>query len=266
MTDLNNKVVWITGASSGIGAALSKEFSSKGCRLILSARTVEALERVKDEIEAISDKDVKILQLDLLNSNTLPAKASEAIDFFGQVDILVHSGGISQRSMVVDTPLEIDRRIMEINFFGAVALTKEILPRMIENGFGHIVPISSLTGKFGSPYRSGYAASKHALHGFFDSLRAENYKKNIFVTIPTPGFIRTNISINAVTETGESLNQMDDAQENGMAPERCAELIVKGVERQKNELLIGGKETFGVYIKRFFPNWFARVIRSMKVR
>ena len=266
MTDLNNKVVWVTGASSGIGEAVSKAFAGKGCRLILSARSYDALERVKGEIQSSGSKEVEILTLDLADNPALADKARKALDIFGRVDILVHSGGISQRSMVIDTPLEIDRRIMEINFFGAVALTKEILPSMIEQGFGHIVPISSLTGKFGSPYRSGYAASKHALHGFFDSLRAENYKKNIFVTIPTPGFIRTNISINAVTETGESLNQMDDAQENGMAPERCAELIVKGVERRKNELLIGGKETMGVYIKRFFPNWFARIIQTMKVR
>ena len=266
MTDLKNKVVWITGASSGIGEALSNEFARQGCRLILSARNLDALERVKTEIQNSTNIKAEVLSLDLAKADSLPEKAATALDFYGSVDILVHSGGISQRSMVVDTPIEIDRRIMEINYFGAVALTKAILPSMIKNGFGHIVPISSLTGKFGSPYRSGYAASKHALHGFFDSLRAENYKKNIYVTIPTPGFIRTNISLNAVTETGESLNQMDDAQENGMSPEKCARIIVSGVRHKRNEVLVGGREKMGVYIKRFFPNLFARIIRKMKVR
>ena len=266
MTELNNKVVWITGASSGIGEALSKEFAAKGCRLILSARNTEALEKVRSAIKDVHEVEVKILRLDLSEAETLPGRAQEAWQLFGQIDILVHSGGISQRSLVLDTPVEIDRRLMEINFFGAITLTKAVLPAMIENGFGHIVPISSLTGKFGSPYRSGYAASKHALHGFFDSLRAENYKQNIFVTIAIPGFIRTNISMNAVTETGESLNQMDEAQQNGMSAEKCAKLIVHGVQKKKNEILIGGKETLGVYIKRFFPNWFTKIIRKTKVR
>lgn len=266
MTKLENKVVWVTGASSGIGEALSKEFASRGCQLILSARSEERLIQVQSEIKANSDVNVEVLGLDLADAGSLEQKAEEALSYFGRVDILVHSGGISQRSMVLDTPVEIDRHIMGINFFGAVALTKAILPSMIKNGFGHIVPISSLTGKFGSPYRSGYAASKHALHGFFDSLRAENYKQNIFVTIAVPGFIRTNISLNAVTETGESLNKMDEAQENGMAPEKCAKLIVNGVVDQKNEVLIGGKERIAVYLKRFFPNWFAKFIRKAKVR
>ena len=266
MISLKDKIVWITGASSGIGEALAKEFAKNESSLILSARNKESLEAVKSSILDQYNVNVEVLVLDLLKADELTTKSEEALEIFGKIDILVHSGGISQRSMVVDTAITIDRRIMEINFFGAVALTKAILPSMIENGFGHIVSISSLTGKFGSPYRSGYAASKHALHGFFDSLRAETYKKNIFVTLVTPGFIRTNISLNAVTETGEALNQMDDAQEKGMSAELCARIIVKGVAKGKNELLIGGRETIGVYIKRFFPNWFARIIRKVKVR
>lgn len=266
MTNLENKVVWITGASSGIGEALSHEFAAKGCQLILSARNEEKLLEVQSELKAKRKTNVEILKLDLSEADTLPNKSETALNLFGKIDILVHSGGISQRSMVLDTPVEIDRRIMEINFFGAASLTKAVLPSMVENGFGHIVAISSLTGKFGSPYRSGYAASKHALHGFFDSLRAENYKQNIFVTLVTPGFIRTNISLNAVTESGEALNKMDEAQEKGMSPEKCAQIIVSGVAKQKNELLIGGREVMAVYIKRFFPNIFARIIRKAKVR
>ena len=137
---------------------------------------------------------------------------------------------------------------------------------MVAQGSGHIVAISSLTGKFGSPFRSAYAASKHALHGFFDSLRAELWKQNVLVTIVTPGFIRTNVSINALTEKGEALGEMDDAQAQGMDPMVCATKIVAGIEKNKNEILMGGKETMGVYIKRLFPNWFAKIIRKAKVR
>jgi len=266
MINLKEKVVWITGASSGIGEALAKEFARSGSILLLSARNEESLKKVKSSLENEFAAKVEILVLDLEKADELVGKANEALAVFGHIDILVHSGGISQRSMALDTSIEVDRRIMEINFFGAVALTKAILPAMLKNGFGQIVPISSLTGKFGSPYRSGYAASKHALHGFFDSLRAENYNKNILVTLVTPGFIRTNISYNAVTANGEALKQMDDAQEKGMAPEVCARIIVSGVSKGKNEILVGGREKFGVYIKRFFPNWFAKVIQKAKVR
>ena len=185
---------------------------------------------------------------------------------FGRIDVLIHSGGISQRSMVLDTDIEVYRSLMEIDYFSTVILSKAVLPSMINNGFGHIVAISSLTGKFGSPYRSGYAAAKHALHGFYDSLRAEIYKENIWVTLVTPGFIHTNVSVNALTEHGKKLNEMDDAQAKGMSPEECARKIIKGIINQDNEILVGGKETFAVYLKRFFPNLFARIIRTAKVR
>ena len=211
-------------------------------------------------------ENAKILPLDLSQPETLNDKAIEALQLFGTIDILINSGGISQRAMALDTQIEIDRRLMEVNYFGTVILAKAVLPSMIENGFGHIVAISSLVGKFGSPLRSGYAASKHALHGFFDSLRAELYTKNIHVTLVTPGFVKTNVSINALTEDGKALNQMDEGQEKGMTAEQCARKIIKGIEKEKNELLMGGKETLAVYIKRFFPGLLARIVRKAKVR
>jgi dehydrogenase/reductase SDR family protein 7B len=266
MISFHNKVIWVTGASSGIGEAVAKALALKGAILILSSRKEPELERVKNELQGENVGKTRILPLDLAVTNSLAEKAQEALSYFGRVDVLVASGGISQRSIAVETSTEVDQRLMDVNFFGTVVLAKAILPTMIENGFGYIVPISSLVGKFGSPYRSAYAASKHALHGFFDSLRAENYQKNIYVTIVTPGFIKTNVSVNALTEDGKALNEMDDAQAKGMPAELCAKKIVKGMERTKNELLIGGKERFGVYIKRFFPNLFAKIIRTAKVR
>jgi short-subunit dehydrogenase len=266
MATVKDKVVWITGASSGIGEAVAKEIAKKGANLILSSRKKDTLLKVQSSLSNKENYKSHILPLDLSQPETLNDKAKEALNFFGRIDIVIHSGGISQRAMARDTPIEVDRRIMEINYFGTVILTKAVLAAMIKNGFGHIVSISSLVGKFGSPYRSGYAASKHALHGFFDSLRAEEYMKNIYVTLVTPGFVKTNVSINALTDDGTPMNQMDEGQEKGMNTDQCARKIIRGIEQEKNELLIGGKETIAVYIKRFFPGLFTRIIRKAKVR
>jgi short-subunit dehydrogenase len=266
MASINNKVVWVTGASSGIGEALVRVLAEKNNKLILSSRKVEVLDKVKASLPVAARENTKILPLDLSQPDTLNEKATEALKLYGKVDVLIHSGGISQRAMALDTQIEVDRRIMEVDFFSTVILTKAVLPTMIENGYGHIIPISSLVGKFGSPFRSGYAAAKHALHGFYDSLRAEVYTKNIFVTLVTPGFVKTNVSINALTEDGKALNQMDEGQEKGMTAEQCARKIIKGAEKEKNELLMGGKETMAVYIKRFFPGLLARIVRKVKVR
>ena len=266
MTKIKDSVVWITGASSGIGEALTYELAQKGAKLILSARNKEKLQEVKGKCKGTSQENIQVLPLDLSKSETLEVSAEAALQFFGHVDVVIHSGGISQRALAKDTLLEVDRRVMEINYFGTIALTKHLLPSMLERKSGHFVAISSLVGKFGSPYRTGYAASKHALHGFFDSLRAELWKDNIKCTIVCPGFIKTQISVNALTEDGSALNKMDDAQANGMPAEVCARKIIKGIENNKNELLIGGKETLGVYVKRFFPAQFVKIIRKAKVR
>lgn len=264
MASLENKVVWITGASSGIGEGIVKVLALQNVKLILSSRRQEALEKVKEHCQ--KKENVKILCVDLAQPETLVAKAKEAMALFGRVDIIIHSGGISQRSFAMDTDMEVSRRLMEVNFFSTTILTKALLPSMIENGFGHVVAISSLVGKFGSPYRSGYAASKHALHGYYDSLRAEMWKKGVLVTIATPGFIKTNVSINALTEKGDASNTMDPGQENGLSSEECGKQIIKAIIKEKEEVRIGGKETMAILIKRFFPRIFSKIIRKANVR
>lgn len=266
MSHLRNKVIWLTGASSGIGEALAYELARRGARLILSARRKEELERVKGNCIASAQPDVRILPLDLEQGATLKLSTQAALQLFGQIDILVNNGGISQRSLVADATLDVDRRIMEINYFGAIALTKYLLPHFITRREGHFVNVSSITGKFGTPYRSGYAASKHALHGFFDALRAEHYKDNISVTMICPGFIRTALTLSALTADGSPLNKMDAAQYKGMPADSCARQIVSAIEKKKEEVYIGGREVFGVYLKRFFPTLFSRLIRSVAVR
>lgn len=261
---MKSKIVWITGASSGIGEALTKAYLANGHKVIISARKQEVLEKLRSECG--SAENICVLPLDLNDTDSLEEKAKAAIQAFGKVDVLINNGGISQRSLALDTSLEVDRKIMEVNFFGTIALSKAILPHFKANKSGHFGVVSSLVGKFGSPYRSAYAASKHALHGFFDSLRAEHFKDNIAVTMICPGFIRTQVSINALTGDGSPLNEMDEAQAKGMSAEDCAKRIFKAMESKKEEVLIGGKEKYAVYLKRLLPAVFSKILKKAKVR
>lgn len=263
MNSYNNKIVWITGASSGIGRALAIEFSKQGALLILSARNNEAL--IETRSLCSDHKNVKLLPLDLLEIEKFEALTKEALSLFGGLDVLVNNGGISQRSLAVETSISVDRKLFEINYFGTIALTKAVLPFFIENKKGQIAVTSSVVGKFGSPVRTAYAASKHALHGFYDSLRAELHSYNIGVTIICPGPINTAISENALTASGEKQNKKDDAIASGMSPEVLAKRYIKALKKNKREAWIGKKEVFAIYVKRFFPGLFARIIRNVKV-
>jgi len=260
---MKNTVVWITGASSGIGEALAYNYSAKGAKLIISARNRDELFRVK--MACKNPALVHVLSFDLENTEMLPQKAADAIRIFGRIDLLINSGGISQRSLAIDTTLATEERLMRINFWGTVGLSKAVLPTMIAQGGGHIVCISSLVGKFGTRLRSAYSASKHALHGYFDSLRSEVFDKNIHITIACPGYIKTNVTINALTADGTPQGSMDEAQANGMSPEACAAEIVKAIDQKKEEVYIGGKEVKGVLFKRLLPARFSKYIRKANV-
>ena len=261
--EIRNKVVWITGASSGIGEALAYKLNEMGAKLILSSRNRASLYVVKSKCK-INPLDIHILPLDLENTNSLKEVTASAIRIFNRIDIIIHSGGVSQRSLALETNLEVAQRIMNINFWGTVALTQRILPTMLSNNSGHIVIISSLVGKFGTKFRSAYSASKHALHGYFDSLRTEINPK-IKICIICPGFIKTNVTINALTADGTKQNSMDDAQANGMPADQCALEIIKAIQSEKEEVYIGGKEKYAVLLKRFFPGLFSKIVRKTKV-
>ncbi|MEM9338658.1 MAG: SDR family oxidoreductase [Bacteroidota bacterium] len=262
MTTIAGKVVWLTGASSGIGEALAYELSKKMAKLILSARRIDELERVKKACTG-DPESIKLLTIDLENNFSLQQKVKEAETLFGYVDIVINNAGISQRDTVLNTSLDVDRKIMEINYFGTTTISKLLLPKMIERGRGHHVIISSTVGIINTPLRSTYGASKHALHGFYDALRAECYKDNIQVTMILPGYIKTKISYNALLGNGQKQNKMDKGQKNGLSAEKCARLIVKSIQNNKQEIYIGGiKEKLGIYLKRFFPNLAIKVIRK----
>lgn len=260
---IKNKVFWITGSSSGIGKSLAVELSNQDASLILSSRNKKTLEEVKKLCK--NSSRVKILPLDLEDYLQMNAKVEEAISFFGKIDVLVNNGGISQRSLVKDTNISVDKRLMDINYLGTVALTKALLPHFIKNKSGHFVVTTSIVGKIGTPLRSTYAATKHALHGFFDSLRAEHYSDNIAVMF-CPGFVTTNVSKNALTGDGSPQNKMDTATANGIAPERFAKLMLKAIKNRREEVYISGaKEKLGVYAKRFFPKLLSKMIRKLSV-
>lgn len=259
-------VYWITGASSGIGLGLAHEFSRLGHNLILSSRNPQKLEEIRLSLPH-PDK-AKILSFDLSDTQKSTQITDEAFKLFGAVDTIILNAGLSQRSLVQDTHLDVYRDLMEVNYFGNISLTKAILDKFQAQNHGQFVVISSLVGKFGTAYRSGYSASKHALHGFYDSLRAEMMmdQKNIDVTIICPGFVATNISFNALGADGKAIHQYDKANAEGISPEEFAKRAVSVIIGRKFEAYIGGKETLGVYLKRFLPDVFVRKIAKTKVR
>ncbi len=257
-----NKIVWITGASSGIGEALVYAFIDAGAQVIASARKVEELSRVKEQCSI--PEVCHVLPLDLTKVDTFEATVKDVFAKFERVDYLINNGGVSQRSTVLETPLEIDRRIMEVNFFGTVALTKCVLPYMLSQGGGYIAATSSISGKFGFYQRSAYAASKHALHGFFESLRLENRRQNIRVSMIVPGRVRTNISINAIDREGRAHGKMDEGQAGGISPSKAARQILRGLAKGKKEINVGGKELLMLYFKRFLPSLHYLISKNIK--
>lgn len=246
-------VVWITGASAGIGAAIARQYAAQGARLVLSARRTGALNETRARCEALGAAAALVLPLDLAQPDTHADAVQTVLAAFGRIDVLVNNAGISQRSLASETVLDVDRRLMAVNFIGTVSLTKAVLPVMARKGGGHLVAVTSLVGHIGTPMRSAYAASKHALHGFFNSLRAEVWRDGIAVTLVCPGFIRTDVSINALAGDGSAYGIMDRGQKNGMDPDDCARKIVRGLRKQKAEIWVGGKEVFAVWIERFCP-------------
>ena len=262
MIDFRKKTVWITGASSGIGEHLAAEFAAEGARVIISSHEQEELERVKEKLKPVSD-DVHVEVFNLGDPEAVLAAADRVLKAFGGVDVLMNNGGISQRALAVETPVEIDRRIMEIDYFAGVILAKAVLPGMIERGEGYFGVTSTITGKFGFPMRSAYSAAKHALFGFYESLLAENHKHGIRVTMFSPGRVRTNISVNSVDREGKARGVMDPGQANGIPPEKCARKMVRSMKKGRRDVLIGGFELIMVYIYKYVRPLYYRKSRTM---
>ncbi len=195
----------------------------------------------------------------------MPETVAQVVAKYGLIDILINNAGISQRSLIAETDFDVYKKLMDVNYLGTVALTKALLPHFIANQKGHFVTVTSLMGKFGSPYRSGYCGAKHALHGFFDVLRMEHEKDGIAVTLICPGFVNTNVAKNALTADGSSQNEQDSATQNGIPAEVLAKKMIRAMERKKFEAYIGGKERLGVYL-RLFPKLLHKIVLKSTVR
>lgn len=268
-----DQVVWITGASSGIGEGLAYALAKENAKLILSARRVDELERVKArciELGAAIGNGAPpvpyVLPLDVSDLDSLPEKARIALAAFGHLDILVNNAGIGMRGYVVDTDIAVQQRVMQVNYFGPIALTKAVLPYMIQQGGGHLVVVSSLTGKLPVPGRTAYCASKHALHGFFDALRGEVDPHGIKVTIVCPGFVRTHISENSLLADGSPRGiKTKKEHRRSLTPEESARHILYAIRAGKEEYDYGGYERFVVPIRKLFPWLYSRAIRRIRL-
>ncbi len=261
-----DKTIWITGGSSGIGEALALQFASQGARIVLSARRNDELNRVRDACigQGLSSENVLVLPLDVTDFEFMPVAVTRVCDAFGHIDMLINNAGISQRSLCVDTDMTVYRKLFDVDVLGQIALTKAVLPLMLERRSGHIVITSSVAGKIGVARRTGYCAAKHAVMGFYDALRAETSGVGIKVTTITPGFINTNISVNALKGDGSEFGSVDKDIAGGMDVTRCAEVIMEGFRKGTPEIAVGeGMEMKALWLKRFFPKAVFKKVAQM---
>ncbi|XP_015801385.3 dehydrogenase/reductase SDR family member 7B isoform X1 [Nothobranchius furzeri] len=274
-TSVQGAVVVITGASSGLGKECAKAFHAAGARLVLCGRDAARLQQVVQDLKGSSTDQQKqtftpcAVIFDLAKADTVDKAAEEILKCFGRVDILVNNAGVSYRGNIVDTHMSVQRDVMETNYFGTIALTQALLPSMIQRHSGHIVVISSVQGKLAIPYRSAYAASKHATQAYFDCLRAEIECFGIPVTVISPGYIRTNLSINAVTGDGSKYGVMDKTTESGWDPRDVATTVLKAVRhRSKDVVLAGLLPSVAIYLRTLWPALFFKLMssRARKIR
>ena len=252
-------VVWITGASSGIGAALAEAWAAPGVTLLLSGRREDALAAVAARCAA-KGAAAHPLAFEATDLDRLPAVVDRAISLAGPIDTLVNNAGVSQRSLAVDTDLATYRRIMEIDWLAPVALTRLLLPHMIARRSGSIVQIASVAGKVGVPLRTGYCAAKHALIGYSDALRAEVARHNVRVQVVIPGFVRTGIARNAL-RAGEQPTDGPDPVDSGMDPAEAARQILSGIQRGHPEITVSGpRERAALLLRRLWPALLSRQI------
>nr|WP_310522090.1 SDR family NAD(P)-dependent oxidoreductase [Polymorphobacter sp.] len=230
--DVAGKTVWVTGATSGIGETLAKRFSQEGANVILSGRRIEALRQVGLACRG----DTLELPFDVTDIEALPAIVAQAEAWHGPIDILVNNAGIAQRSLGKDTDFAVYRRIMEVDFFAPLRLTQLVMPGMLARRAGHVIMMASIAGKIGGVLRTGYSAAKHALIGYADALRAENEHAGLKVTVITPGYVKTNIAINALAGDGSVRGHTDDDIESGLSPAEAVAIIFEGLAAGKREI------------------------------
>ncbi len=257
--ELKGKYIWITGASSGIGSSLARQMNAMGAIVITSARREERLLQLKEK--CIHPEKLITIALDITNQSSIEHAVHEVKQLKG-LDMVIHNAGIAQKGLVIENDMEVDRRIMETNYFGTVALTKAIMPIFMKQGHGWFSIVSSFAGVLGIPSRSAYAASKHALHGFFDSLKAESMNCKIDLSFIIPGFINTNITVKGLNGDGEPCGKLETSHRLGMSSDQCALKMIEGLKRRQRCILVGKKEVILIHIHRISPSLARYIIRS----
>ena len=247
---MKNKVVIITGASSGIGRALAVEFASRGAKLVLGARRTERLEELEKELP---DTEILSVKTDVSVEDDCRSLVDQAVARFGRIDVLINNAGISMRANFQDMDLEVMHRVMDVNFYGTVYCTKYALPYLLESK-GSLVGVISIAGHVGLPGRTAYSASKFAVRGFLDTVRIENLKKGLHVLVAAPGFTASEVRKSALTADGSAQGETPRNEEKMMSAEECAMHIANAVKKRKRQLILTFVEgKFTVFLGKFFP-------------
>lgn len=261
--DLKDKIVWITGASSGIGASLAIQLNTLGAKVIASARRAEKLIELKNNCP--NPQNLMTLPLDITHPISIE-NAIATVKQLERLDVVIHNAGIAQKGLVIENEMEVDRKIMETNYFGTVAFTKSIMPIYMKQGYGCFAIVSSFAGVMGIPGRSAYSASKHALHGFFESLKAENISCKLNVSFILPGFINTEITAKGLCGNGSPYGTVETSHRLGMSANQCAKGIIKGLMKSKKRIVVGKIEVFLLTINRISPRLSQYIIKSHPMR
>lgn len=249
---MQNKIVIVTGASSGIGKALVYGFAAQGCKIVMAARNMDKLSFIEQELRA-QEIEIISVQTDVSQETDCKNLIDRAYQQFGGIDILVNNAGISMRALFEDLDLDVLRRLMDVNFWGTVYCSKYALPHLLKSR-GSLVGIISIAGFIGLPGRTGYSASKFAMRGFLNTLRIENLKKGLHVLVAAPGFTATNIRTTALDAAGCQQGESPRDETNMMSAEKCASLIIKGIRKKKREIImtfVEGKLT--VFLNKWWP-------------
>ncbi|MFW1814476.1 SDR family NAD(P)-dependent oxidoreductase [Acinetobacter guillouiae] len=265
MESLEGKVVWITGASSGIGKALAAECALQGAQVVLSARRLEELEKVR--ISLLNPDHHISVAMDITDEAQVRHAYEQVLEEKGRIDWLINNAGLSQRALIADTSMQTERAIMEIDYFSQVFLTKLDLPTFLAQKSGRIAYISSVAGLLGTQYRASYSAAKAAIHMWANSLRAEVTQDGVNVSVIFPGFVKTNVSFNALNGAGKAQAHQDEAIENGLEADDFAQKTVSALLKGQEYIVVGGrKEKLGVLVSRLSPSTLYKMIRKMKVK
>ena len=264
-SELQNKVVWITGASSGLGKALVTECASKGAVLVLSARRVEELEKVR--LSLPNPEQHISITVDITDENQVRHAYEEVLKAKGRIDWLINNAGLSQRALIAETTMQTERAIMEVDYFSQVFLTKTVLPTLLKQQSGRVIFISSVAGLLGVQYRATYSAAKGAVHMWANSLRAEVADQGVGVSVVFPGFVKTNVSFNALNGEGKPQGHQDEVIENGLDADDFARQTVTALLNNEEFIVVSkAKEKLGVWVSRLSPKTLYKMIRKTKVK